>query len=457
MNLQINFKLDVDAIIKKLTLDQNSLKLNQIRIINDLPFTTSTAKTDADKICSIEADVFRDVLGINKSKMTDTNEILKSMLEQVKTDNPSLLEYMLKTVYIENGNFKKFHPRMYTFGGSESSGIKNLAKFIVAVLMSPELVEALDKIMMSKPNSVIEELILAVIPYEKDRKKEVLIDKTTLLPEVRKYFSRDFLFLCTNENLFINNIDKLLNYYLFFYINQVILQLREGFAIHENTIPVFYFLDWEKISRSRISFEQGWKMIQKKSENIFAYTNLLQILNCTIDGTGVGSFYDIYKRLETMSIDELVVFENDIKNINSHIMSALNIGQHKSTHKKIFDKYDYLDTLLESFIESKDTGRKAAFERYEKRVKDIAAVGFLKPRGQLGTTLNLKYDWIIFLTRICIGHKEKIRLNELWSELEKRGVNFDKFSREKIVEYFEKINILEKKSDSGDAQYVRVL
>jgi len=456
LNPQINFKLDVDVIIKKLTLDQNSLKLNQLRMINDLPFVTSTAKTDATEISSIEAAVFRDVLGISKSKMTDTNEILKGMLKQVKTENPSLLEYMLTMVYIENGSFKKFHPRMYTFGGSESSGIKNLAKYIVAVLMTPELVDALDVMMKSNPNSVIEELILSVIPYEKDSQKKVIVDRTTLLPEVQKNFSKDFLFLCSNENLFINNIDKLLSYYLFFYISQVILKLRQGFDGDETTVPVYYFLDWEKISRSRISYEQGWRMIQKKSENIFAYTNLLQILNCTIDGAGIGSFQDIYGLLESLSNEEIDLFENDINIINGRIMSALNLDHHMSSHKNIFGKYDYLDTLLQTIIESKET-RKAAFDRYEKRIKDIADVGFLKPRGQLGSTLNLKQDWIIFLTRICIGHEEKIRLNDLWSKLKKRGINFDQFSKEIIVEYFEKINILEKKSDSGDAQYVRVL
>ena len=379
------------------------------------------------------------------------------MLKQVKSENPSLLEYMITSVYIENGNFKRFHPRMCTFGGSGSSAIKNLANFIIAVLMSPELVDALDKMMQSEPNSVIEELILAVIPYEKDNSKKANVNNHTLLPEVQEYFSKDFLFLCTNKNLFINNIDKLLSYYLFYYISQVVLHLREGFEECESIIPVYYFLDWEKISRSRVSYEQGWKMIQKKSENIFAYVNLLQILNCTGDDAGVGSFSEINQRLESLSSAELDIFEADIKNINGQIMNILNQEQHKSTHKKIFGKYDYLDTLLQTLIESKDTGRQAAFERYEKRVKDIADVGLLKARGQLGSTLNLKQDWIIFLTRLCIGQNEKIRLNALWSELEKRGVNFDIFTRERIVEYFEKINILEKKSDSGDAQYVRVL
>ncbi|QWQ96652.1 DNA phosphorothioation-dependent restriction protein DptG [Clostridioides difficile] len=32
---------------------------------------------------------------------------------------------------------------------------------------------------------------------------------------------------------------------------------------------------------------------------------------------------------------------------------------------------------------------------------------------------------------------------------------FDRDSQSKVVELFEKLNIIEKKSDSGDAQYVR--
>ena len=158
MNPQTSFRLDLDVIIKKLTLDQNSLKLNKLKIINDLPFITSTAKTDAFEISSIEADVFRNILGINKSKMTDTNEVLARILKQVKTDNPSLLEYMLKMIYIEDENFKKFHPRIYTFGGSESSGIKNLSKFIIQVLMSPKSVDALDIMMKSNANSAMKRI-----------------------------------------------------------------------------------------------------------------------------------------------------------------------------------------------------------------------------------------------------------------------------------------------------------
>ena len=46
-------------------------------------------------------------------------------------------------------------------------------------------------------------------------------------------------------------------------------------------------------------------------------------------------------------------------------------------------------------------------------------------------------------------------LNELFDEFRKRGIYLDKQSQESIVEFYEKLNLIEKKSDSGDAQYVK--
>ncbi|MBY1914559.1 DNA phosphorothioation-dependent restriction protein DptG, partial [Clostridioides difficile] len=60
-----------------------------------------------------------------------------------------------------------------------------------------------------------------------------------------------------------------------------------------------------------------------------------------------------------------------------------------------------------------------------------------------------------FMTKLCMKNKTKIKLKELFEEYEKRGIYFDRDSQSKVVELFEKLNIIEKKSDSGDAQYVR--
>ena len=46
-------------------------------------------------------------------------------------------------------------------------------------------------------------------------------------------------------------------------------------------------------------------------------------------------------------------------------------------------------------------------------------------------------------------------LLKLLHEFEKRGLLFDRESKKKIIELFERMNLLEKRSDSGDAQYVK--
>ena len=46
-------------------------------------------------------------------------------------------------------------------------------------------------------------------------------------------------------------------------------------------------------------------------------------------------------------------------------------------------------------------------------------------------------------------------LKDVFNELQQRGVYFDRLSRERVIRLFERVNVLEKLSDSGDAQYVK--
>ena len=62
---------------------------------------------------------------------------------------------------------------------------------------------------------------------------------------------------------------------------------------------------------------------------------------------------------------------------------------------------------------------------------------------------------IIFLTKISIQDKDRIRLVDLFKEYETRGIYLDNTSKTLLQEFFTKLNLLDKKSDSGDAQYVK--
>ena len=69
--------------------------------------------------------------------------------------------------------------------------------------------------------------------------------------------------------------------------------------------------------------------------------------------------------------------------------------------------------------------------------------------------LNLTERDIIFLTKLALRDMEKIRLNELYAQYELRGVFLDTTSKALLQEFFTKLNLIDKKSDSGDAQYVK--
>ncbi len=99
----------------------------------------------------------------------------------------------------------------------------------------------------------------------------------------------------------------------------------------------------------------------------------------------------------------------------------------------------------------------APMTRYFKSIEEIGKAYFLKSRGgAYGYMLNLTQEMILILTAVCIK-ENKITLNNLYKEYEKRGIFLDIYSKPLVEELLGKLNLIEKKSDSGDAQYVKAI
>jgi DNA phosphorothioation-dependent restriction protein DptG len=82
-------------------------------------------------------------------------------------------------------------------------------------------------------------------------------------------------------------------------------------------------------------------------------------------------------------------------------------------------------------------------------------------RGSLGGSLKIDRDLLLMMTELAIMSEgdgyDKILVNKLWEQLERRGFYFDEKTKQAVIVFFGKINTLEKKSDSGDAQYIKRL
>ena len=62
---------------------------------------------------------------------------------------------------------------------------------------------------------------------------------------------------------------------------------------------------------------------------------------------------------------------------------------------------------------------------------------------------------LIFLTKLAIKDNAQMSLNDVFAQFRSRGVFFDVPSKDEIIKFYSKLNLIDKKSDSGDAQYVK--
>jgi DNA phosphorothioation-dependent restriction protein DptG len=115
--------------------------------------------------------------------------------------------------------------------------------------------------------------------------------------------------------------------------------------------------------------------------------------------------------------------------------------------KRLFEIVDY---------QFRNGGRISHYNGFIRKYVEFVQKNFGKFRGMCGYTLSVHESDIIMFTRIILKENcGRIGLTKLFEEFEKRGLLFDRESKKRIIELFERMNLLEKRSDSGDAQYVK--
>ena len=119
------------------------------------------------------------------------------------------------------------------------------------------------------------------------------------------------------------------------------------------------------------------------------------------------------------------------------------------------DDFEGLVNILFESLDDENNGiDPAPKSRYAKNLEEISKKYVIKRRGSYGYVLNMNRDMLLVITALCVKDK-KIKLNQLFNEYERRGIYFDRYSKEEIVNFLTKLNLIDKKSYSGDAQYVK--
>ncbi len=442
------------------------------------PYTTSPVTQnilDEFKSFSIICgETLRDLSQVENDVKCNSSSILTNIENKIETKNFSDLQHIIKTVlFDERSLIHCFHPIIFYHLANQKKqkSISTLAYFTRDVLFGNHTELTPDTSVNNEPINIFYSLILQTLPPLNSRKSKRETRFYKAHDSLHEYFIKDCSFLKQNDHLFASQLPELLKFYFFIYQIRLIERLNLFFN-NQPPQPFYFSIDWESLSKGRQAFQEGWKRIEPKLATMFSHAHCLEMLNSVpIEGLDPPFIYSDIKNW-TRNASQ-VSKQQTVKDIK--ILISLYKGWIKQLNPGIWDDFTYdshthetIDEELENRIvyfykmvhfQFEQSKRDAAAARYSKWLSQFAASNFLKRRGPLGNTLCLSRDQLLFLTRLCIGNRPeaKLRLTELWIEFSKRGVAFDFETQKQILSLFNKLNLIEKKSDSGDAQYVRAI
>jgi len=454
---------------------------NQYRLF---PFTTKWSYNHYNEFVyfrGILGEVYRNLYKKELPKELKSSEnyhlklkekLLEEALSKVQVNTPlqkQKLTQFLEDMFFEDGNLFCFAPSTlpYLTFKSDNSTLKQISSFIYEVFLSHSSIEENTNSVQESTN-ILYDIIQKSLPGLEDRKYTrhgyVIWNK-----EIIECFVEDYMLLIEDEKFFLQHIDSLLKHYYFIYISQIALEIDDFCAPKEH--PLFFLLETEIVSKNREGFRAGWAMLEKRLNIIFSHANTLELINyIKIDDVSIGNYRDIKAKWEQLNDANKTKLLLCIKNLEEYYISL--ITDPKTGWERCYDtleanlRFKKMTCPLEKAIyrfwyivdyQFLNTGRQARYKDYSLWFTEFCKANFIKRRGRTGNTLKIDQEMLLFLTKLCIGKNPRIRLKSLWTELSKRGVNFDESSKMEVVKLFEKINLIEKKSDSGDAQYVRTI
>ncbi|WP_161594200.1 DNA phosphorothioation-dependent restriction protein DptG [Paenibacillus sp. CFBP13512] len=467
----MSYQINIEAIRNKFKFD-SSIKHNPKIELELLPYITKFKDTHYN---------FREVTGefirsIGKKKLAevvDTDQLINKVIDSIDfqdINQRSEFKQMLKTLFLDESNqLYLFHPQTLYYINTEGNENKRLAIFLYNILWGSEnawIIEA----DLEEYSDLMSKLLFRALPQLTDNKIKNK-NYISMLPEISQLFRQDFKWLATKNELFTTQVEKLIAYYYFFYITQFSIRNESLFKPIEKDIrPVYFtFENEERLSKTRISYEYGWKSLEKLINRTFSHINFLKMLNLNDSNnesqneqdTVILSYQKITEEIYLMSPEEQDILDHQVSILIEEYKEKLSHDSKWGLLGTISEPYD-LPVLNRLYLlfnmidhQFNQTSRSKPYNEYKQWFVHFCQKTFLKSRGRSGKMLILDTDYLLFLTKLMIKDESKIRLKNLFSEFEIRGIIFDRDTQEAIVDYFEKLNLLEKKSDSGDAIYVK--
>lgn len=424
----------------------------------------ASGKSQAPVVTELEdvvSSFFREVLN-KKTDPIEFEDLCNAILDEIEVEDDDLdyFKDMLQSIFFEGDNFIATNIGLYPYQlTTNNKSSDNLAHFLFSVFgINQKDCNAIEVAKNRYNFNVLEEMVIKTIELKKvteaDKKQAYFSVKT----DIQERFRKDFYFMLDSGMTSLEDIANLFAIYYFYYVSQICIIL-DHYCSGERTgeVNFYYALDWEKVSKNRKCCIEGWDKLQDSINHMFSHAITLEILNQTtledmVDYISLGEMAQESDALDRDIADQIAFAENTYRSYVGDYKEFASISYQQGineTEKNIRHLYKCVEAQF------MNTDRKRANQFYNEKFSEFCKSRWVKNRKKSGLVLNLTERDVIFLTKICLRNEEKIRLNDLYKEYEYRGIYLDSTSKEYLQDFFTKLNLIDKKSDSGDAQYVK--
>lgn len=280
-----------------------------------------------------------------------------------------------------------------------------------------------------------------------------------VLSYVKKSFNEDLKWLMSlDSSVVIRHIHLFLHFYICYELLQSIPKLTYKNRNTEKKEPFYFILQSEKASASHDGV-RNWKEKMPKGllDKIFGHSQALDILNSVL-GRSVGFYKEIIDSLVQTPFEEnkdaceslLNIYQKEKRNVFSNRSSeSASIGEidtSVSSYEEFVKKLEQLCVGLQS---------PSYISRMRKKIIDILTIRFLQLRRG-NYVLVLDNEMLLFLIAM-ITKSKRVKVEDMYNKFNEYGIIFNLGTKTAIESYLLKLNLLDRKSDSGEAQYVKIV
>lgn len=444
------------------------------------PFTTNNENDFYDKNCSLLSTAgafFRKLCG--DADLTINNfEELKNYARSYLIDQENMAEesadayldilrdvfYQEKAISVTNSSLLKYVPLIPREEKKYSNGHQKFAQYLCSLNGEKDAFAGEKRNREDLFTQTLREALQAAKQQGKGRKGDGG-SRFMISRGIREKFHEDYSWLMQQkETDIVKYLPLLFHFYICISFIQTVSCVLNGGSLHSQESPAQFFmvLNSERVSMNHKAIGI-WEQLMGHAqlEQLFGKVQALDILNCLLSGDGVdnvGLVPEILEKLEEFPFAETKDELEDVLRFYYEKKTGTLKGRNDDFYKKyvtddftVCSYHDFVAKLQRLCV-------KLTPKEYRKKVparfNALFKMRFVQTRR--GRTLPVLDNEMLIFLMILATRGKRTKLQSAYNEIQKYGIYFNQNTKLCIEEYLLKMNLLERKSDSGEAKFVHI-